>query len=62
MHENELRVLGWKSANEGISLDELRSGIAYNATYIGDLSRDEQEILEEGFMAFKMGKKVEEVA
>lgn len=62
MQDIELRVLGWKSANEQITLDELRAGIAYNATYIGDLSSDEQEILEEGFMAFKMGKGIEEVA
>lgn len=60
--EKELSILGWKSAKEEITLDELRDGIAYNATYIGDLSSDEQEILESGYMAFKMGKKIEEVA
>lgn len=56
----ELVILGWKSAKEDITLDELRQGIAYNATNIAFLTGDEREILEAGYMASKMGKSLEQ--
>lgn len=50
----ELFILGRKSGQQEITLDELRAGIAYNATFIGNLTQDEKEILELGFMSQKM--------
>ena len=55
----DLHKLGWKTAQQGITLDEMRIGIAYNAHYIGDLDVDEMEELEHGYMAFMMGKPIE---
>ena len=58
MDANQIFRLGWMSAREEITLDELRQGIAYNATYINDLDSDEKDILEKGYMSYKMGEEV----
>lgn len=54
MKTYELFMLGRKSAQQDVTLDELRAGIAYNATYIGNLTTEERGILELGYMSQKM--------